>query len=256
MDPLREFHLPFLFSVLCHMKPRRYVELGPDICVSAIAAGQTMRNSRLSNELVAVYSWDCEYHPAQYKDKLRHGFQVLRDHLEGRLESSVKNPEEAEGLFADGSIDLLQININHGYASAEQAYNSWLPKVSKNGCIILNNTVGCHSNFSMANFFAKIRKSANATYDFHNNTGLSLIALGEADYNPMISVIEAMKKNRLDLENYYCEFSSDRFVSLESCCIADYLKTYQKYSRFKFMPTLTRWLKKVGKLPLLYNSIK
>jgi len=254
-DPLREYHVPFLFSVVSHLQPRRYVEVGPHLSVSAFAAGQTMQYSPLSTGIAAIFSWKRRYHPGQYRDRFHQNFEIVKERNARKLSISAEDLKKTEALFEDGAIDLLQLNDRHGYESIEQAYGAWLPKVSKNGCVIIHDSKGS-TTFDVANLFRKVREEVPASYEFYNNGGLGVLAFGDASSNPMIHVIAAMNANKRLMENYYCEFSSDRRPALEAYYVADSLKTIQKYSCPKRIASIVRWMKRAVKIAAFFEYSK
>lgn len=245
LDSLQEYNIPFFYTIISLLRPRRYVELGPDLCVSAFAAGQTMHYNHLSTASAAVYSWQREFNPSQSVKRFRESFGVVKSRLSAPRTSD--DLEQTEALFNDNSIDLLQINVRHGYDNIEKAYEKWLPKLSPNGCILLNDTNGRATMCDVQKFFAKIQNQVPAYFELHTGSGIGVIAFGDRESNPISQAIAAIGPDRLLLETCFTGFSSDKSASMESIYVAEYLKTAQKYGSEKRFATFVRWLKRASK---------
>ncbi len=248
IDELKEYHLPFLFALTAFLKPRRYVELRPRLGLSLLAAGTMMKYSLESTADIVIHTWDRPYHPATFSDRMRDSLDVLHQRNSQNQPTSGRL-RECESLFVEKSIDLIQMNMFHGYGTIREAYEAWKPKLTDNGCIVINDINEYREPVGMKRFFSELSKEDVSTYRFVNGGGLGVVAFGDSKTNRMIPVLQAMAQRKQQMEKHYCGLSTDRYKCFESLYVADYLKSLQKYSKPKTVASLVRWAKKCFRIP-------
>ena len=78
-------------------------------------------------------------------------------------------------LFEDHSIDLLHIDGCHTYEMVKHDFDSWFPKMSPSGVIILHDTTERQENFGVYKLWEEIETRFPFTLNFIHSHGLGLI---------------------------------------------------------------------------------
>jgi hypothetical protein len=85
---------------------------------------------------------------------------------------------EALNSFNDKSIDLLHIDGFHSYEAIKEDFETWFPKVSPKGIILLHDIHVRRNTFGVYNFWQEI-KAQFKTIEFVGSHGLGVVFLGE-----------------------------------------------------------------------------
>ncbi|NKW09618.1 class I SAM-dependent methyltransferase [Ochrobactrum tritici] len=129
-------HIPFLFSLISFLKPRRFVELGVHNGGSFLAACQAVDYGNIACECVGVDNWIGErqagFHSSEVFNSFLNNLSRYSD-FAGYIRS---NFHQAAEQFEDGSIDLLHIDGFHSEEAVQNDFDTWLPKMSDIGVII------------------------------------------------------------------------------------------------------------------------
>ncbi len=170
-------HIPFMFSLAAMLRPRRYVEMGTLRGASFFAFAQAARRAGLDCEAVAVSSWAVEPSRADEFRNVFEDFQYLackyRD-MSGILKIS---EDDALHRFADGSIDLLHLDGLHDFEGAERSFESWLPKLSTRGAVLIHDIGAVGHGFGVWRLWDRI-KAGYPTIEFRHAQGLGLACIG------------------------------------------------------------------------------
>ncbi|HUO53802.1 MAG TPA: class I SAM-dependent methyltransferase [Rhodoblastus sp.] len=150
-------HAPFVFWLMAATRPRVLVELGVDRGVSYAAFCEAAR--RL--EFAASF---CAIDPFANDDAFA-DFQTFHDVRYAGFSRLVrKAPDEAFGLFADRSIDLLHINASALAGDPLEIAGQWRAKLSPRGLMLIHG--------------ATHGADGAPTFHFPQGEGLTLIAPG------------------------------------------------------------------------------
>jgi hypothetical protein len=133
--------VPVMFGLIALLRPRRFVELGTHYGCSFFAACQAMQTLDLDAEAVAIDTWQGDPQAGLYPETVFEDFiQLLRTRYPERSHYIRSRFDDAIGCFEDGSIDLLHIDGLHEYEAVRADFESWLPKMSDRGVMILHDT--------------------------------------------------------------------------------------------------------------------
>ncbi len=171
-------HIPFLFSVLTLLKPRRLVELGVHNGASFLAACQAVRHLQTESECVAVDNWIGDAHAGTHSSSV---FSDFRNNLAQYKEFAGylrMNFSEALPQFAEGSIDLLHIDGFHTAEAVRRDFDQWIGKMSDQGVILFHDTNEFRSDFGVWRFWRKIREQYPHV-EFGHSHGLGVLVVGK-----------------------------------------------------------------------------
>ncbi len=197
-------HIPFMFSLIAQLRPRRYVELGTHYGASFFAACQMFKYLGLPSLAVAIDFWEGDSQAGYYGEEVYNNFEHLRTTRYNDQSRSIRSLfSDAATHFEDSSVDLIHIDGLHTYEAVKEDYNTWRPKLTKNGVMIFHDTNEYLSTYGAWDFFAKIRTEATESFDFKHAHGLGILAFGDNSSNPMISILQQMNNNPISVEQHF-----------------------------------------------------
>jgi hypothetical protein len=175
-------HIPFLSFLMYHLVPRRYVELGVLDGNSYFAACEAVRLLGIPCECVGIDPWEGDFKPEvghQAKPYSATFYQSVAMRNGGyakfsRLVRATSN--DALAAFADNSIDLLHIDANHVYDAVKSDYETWYPKVSENGVVLIHDTR--NTRVEVGKLWNEIVESGAKTYENRFGHGLGVVFKG------------------------------------------------------------------------------
>lgn len=201
-------HIPFLFSLMEVLRPRRYVELGTHAGASFFAACQHMRSNGNYGEGVAIDLWTGDHQSGFYEETVFDGFKVLLNQHFSETGRFIRGYfSEALHCFEDRSIDLLHIDGLHTYEAVKEDYDTWRPKLTEAGVIIFHDTNEFQTDFGVWRFFEEIRHEAPVSFQFRHGHGLGVMAFGTPETNPAISLLTDFSTRPEKIESYYATLS-------------------------------------------------
>src|SRR5215472_4072976 len=151
-------HIPFGMLLIDLLRPRQLVELGTHRGVSYCAFCQAVKQLSVDCRCFAVDNWEGDEHSGFYGPEI---LAELRDHQVGRYESFStliqSQFDDARDLFADGSIDLLHVDGFHTYEAVKHDIDTWLPKLSERGVLVLHDIAEHGRGFGVWKLWAELK---------------------------------------------------------------------------------------------------
>ena len=134
-------HVPFGMFLVDVLRPATVVELGTDYGVSYCAFCQSVKTLGLNTRCWAIDTWRGDPQARLYGDEVLDSLRAHHDPLYGQFSQLMQMTfDEGLGHFQDSSVDLLHIDGYHTYDAVSRDFKSWLPKVSRNGVVLLHDT--------------------------------------------------------------------------------------------------------------------
>lgn len=173
-------HVPFAMALMEMVKPRILVELGTHWGVSYCAFCQAIKELRLATQCFAVDTWQGDPHASFYTNEV---LDNLKDHHDERYSLFSKllrcTFDEALTHFEDKSVDVLHIDGYHTYEAAKHDFETWLPKMSERGVVLIHDIeVRDRETFGVWRFWDEI-KQKYPSFAFYHSHGLGVLAVGE-----------------------------------------------------------------------------
>lgn len=199
-------HVPFAMCLMDMARPRRLVELGTHWGVSYCAFCQAIKELRLSTECFAVDVWESIQHPVAscYGNGVLGNLKEHHDERYGLFSKLVQSHfEDARTHFEDSSIDVLHIDGCHTYEAVKYDFESWLPKMSNRGVVLLHDTeVRDDPSFGAWRFWDEIKRKY-PHFAFYHSCGLGLLAVGESIPEGLRPVIELSQTEGDCIRRYF-----------------------------------------------------
>ena len=174
-------HVPFAHWLVHELEPRRVVELGTRHGVSFAAFCNAVRRNGLATLCYAVDTWQGD---ESVFDDVSAFVQQNYASFATLLRTSSSS---ALSLFADGSIDLLHIAGPHSDEAAQAEFETWLPKLSERGVVLLHDTALHEPGSGAWRFWHEIRQQ-HPSFEFQHSHGLGVLAPG-ADVPDFVAML-------------------------------------------------------------------
>jgi len=192
-------HIPFAFLLMDLLRPGRLVELGTQKGASYCAFCEGAAAFGTGTRLSAVDHWDGDHQTGAYA---RDTYDVLRAHhdpLYGGVSTLLRESfDDARPRFADGSIDLLHIDGLHTYEAVRHDFETWLPKVSRSGVILMHDTEVRTGDFGVWRFWEEIQ-GRYPTLNFPFGYGLGVVLVGEAVPDSLLALCRLPEADKATL---------------------------------------------------------
>ncbi len=220
-------HLAFANDLIRAIRPGLIVELGTHWGESYFTFCQTVEEHGLSCRCYAVDHWRGDDHAGHYGDEV---FREVNEynHRYYRPFSRLlrRSFDDALTQFADDSIDLLHIDGLHTYEAVTHDFRSWLPKVNKNGIVLLHDICAKHQDFGVWRLWDEIKAEFPDTFEFHHSWGLGVVCKERAlRHSQLIELLfDSSPVVREDVRRHYVSCAS-RLEEL--CCRETNQKLWQ-----------------------------
>lgn len=184
-------HVPFGMFLIDILRPGLLVELGTYTGVSFCAFCQAVKALGLQTRCNAVDTWTGDEQTGYYGPETLADLQAHVDtHYRGFARLIESTFDQALDGFRDGTIDLLHIDGHHAYESVRHDFESWLPKMSARGVVLLHDTNVREPGFGVWKLWEEI-KGDFPHFEFIHEHGLGVLAAGPEVSDGLRPLIEA-----------------------------------------------------------------
>lgn len=188
-------HIPFAYLLTQLCRPRTFVELGTHCGDSYLAFCQAVAELNLPTRLFAVDTWAGDKHSGPYGPEVLQWLRANHDDLYAPFSTLLQMDfDTARGHFADGQVDLLHIDGLHTYDAVRHDFDTWLPKMSRRGVVILHDTQVRETDFAVWRVWSEISQG-RPNFEFDHGYGLGVLAVGEDPPTELIDFIAFANAN-------------------------------------------------------------
>jgi len=171
-------HTPFAMWLVEAMRPSVIVELGTHSGNSFSAFCQAVQQLRLTTKCFAIDTWKGDPHAGAYEESVYEDVKKYVDERYSGFAQLLRSTfEESVNKFADGSIDLLNIDGYHTYEATRSNFESWLAKMSPRGVILIHDINVRRDDFGAYRFWEEIQP-LYPSFSFLHSYGLGVLITG------------------------------------------------------------------------------
>lgn len=187
-------HRIFAYDLIQLIKPELLVELGTHYGCSFFSFAQAVKDAKLNSRLVAVDTWAGDHQTGYYSEEVYQ--TVIRTcntyYPSVNLELLRCYFHEALDRIEDQSIDILHIDGCHDYENVRQDFESWFPKMKKNG-IVLFHDIAERTGYGSSKFWNEMKNQFSHYIEFQNDWGLGVLFLDQSVYRLVIQNLDLAK---------------------------------------------------------------
>jgi GT2 family glycosyltransferase len=171
-------HRYFAYDLIANIKPKVVVELGTHYGTSLWSFSQAVKDLGIDTELNAVDTWLGDKHASFYGEEVFETVNQIKDKYYKNLKLNLirKTFDKALSDFEDNSVDILHIDGLHTYEAIKHDFENWLPKLNKNGIIIIHDIKVRELDFGVYKLWEELREKYSII-EFHQSFGLGVLFL-------------------------------------------------------------------------------
>ena len=172
---------PVMFGLIALLRPRRFVELGTHHGYSFFAASQAIKALSLETEAIAIDTWQGDPQAGFYDEAVFKHFSSIIASLYRERSYYIRSTfQDAADCFEECSIDLLHIDGLHSYDEVRRDFETWLPKMSDRGVVILHDTTVYERGFGVWQLWQELKARYPSVNVLHSH-GLGIVYVGTRD---------------------------------------------------------------------------
>ena len=188
-------HTPFAFYLIEMLKPDIFVELGTHSGNSYFSFCQAVYELKISTKCYAVDTWEGDEHASFYSAAVYERVKKINNQHFSQISYLLKMTfDNALEYFNDSSIDLLHIDGLHTYDAVKHDFESWLPKMSSKGIVVMHDTNVRERDFGVWRLFEEI-KNKYPSFEFLHGHGLGIVCVGKNIPSEFLNFVDTAKKD-------------------------------------------------------------
>jgi len=201
-------HIPFAMFLVDVLKPDLIVELGTGNGDSYCAFCQAVKELGLLTKCYAIDTWEGDPHAGVYGPEALEELRQHHDPLYGNFSRLIQSTfDQASEHFEKGTIDLLHIDGYHTYEAMKQDFDTWLPKMSQRGVVLLHDTNVREMDFGAWKLWDEL-KSQHPHFEFLHGHGLGVLAVGKKQPGAFRKLLSMSGEDVSRIEDFFFQLGT------------------------------------------------
>lgn len=203
-----EGHRWFAYDYINFIEPNTIVELGTHYGCSFFSFCQAVKDFNLNTNLIAIDTWSGDEQAGYYDEEVYRTVKSTVSAYFSHLNIDLKRMtfDNALSEVNEGTADLIHIDGLHTYEAVKHDFETWLPKLSKDGVIFF------HDVFSPleygSNVFWSEIKQRYSYLEFKHSWGLGILfPKGDKVYNLLL---DQNIEDKINLYTYKALYSFEQ----------------------------------------------
>ncbi|MCX6632272.1 MAG: class I SAM-dependent methyltransferase [Candidatus Solibacter sp.] len=168
-------HVPFAYDLVAALRPSLIVELGTHYGESYFTFCQAIVECGVACRAFAVDTWRGDPHTGAYGEAVLREVSAHNQQHYASFSTLLRTFfDEALEHFPGASIDLLHIDGLHTYEAVRHDFETWFPKVSAGGIVLLHDTRSRRNDFGVWRLWDELRRTYES-FEFPHSCGLGVI---------------------------------------------------------------------------------
>jgi len=201
-------HAAFLSWLIGTQRPGVFVELGTHNGYSFFAACDAIIRHGVPATAHAVDTWLGDDQAGFYDEGVYESVQRINAEYASFTTLHRMTFDQALDRLDDHSVDLLHIDGRHGYDDVRHDFESWLPKVSDRGIVIMHDVAERKDGFGVWQFWEELTERYPA-FAFEHNHGLGVVGVGSRLDPLMVGFFEAAEAAGDEIRKTYARIGGD-----------------------------------------------
>jgi hypothetical protein len=214
-------HIPFAWTLVAMLKPSRLVELGTHKGDSYCTFCQAVDELGLNTVCCAVDHWQGDDQSGFYSETVFKQLRAYHDPLYGGFSSLMKCFfDDALDHFPEGSVDLLHIDGHHTYDSVSHDFQSWLPKMSPKGIVLLHDSNVRDQNFGVWRLWDDMA-GQYPSFEFKFGHGLGILAVGPQMEEEVRAFLEYVKDHETRVSRFFYHLGEKNILDFQNAELSE-----------------------------------
>ncbi len=220
-------HIPFAFFLISMLKPRLFVELGTHKGDSYSAFCQAADTLGLDCRCVAVDTWKGDDQAGYYGEEVYEELRKFNETRHGSFSELLRSSfDEALPRFSDESIDLLHIDGRHGYSDVRRDFESWLPKMSEKGVVLLHDIEERAPGFGVWKLWEELSRKY-PSFGFRHSHGLGVLRVGRSVPEAMGPLFDCEEREKRLISDFFAAIGEKILLDNQVASLKESLKMLQ-----------------------------
>jgi GT2 family glycosyltransferase len=220
-------HVPFAMFLVDLLHPKVLVQLGAREGIVFCAYSQAVKELRLNTRCFAISDWQ-NGHSERGDSSALADLRAHHDPLYGNFSQLIDgSPTEPHTNFENGAVDLLHIGGCSSSDVARRWIETWLPKMSDRGVIVLGKTNFHDPGFDVWKLWREI-KAVHPYFEFAHQGGLGVLSVGTRVPDGLRPLVEATAAEASLIREFFSQLGERLRTRLENKPLNDGLHSRVK----------------------------
>jgi hypothetical protein len=177
-------HTPFAMAIMRMHEPITMAELGVHNGVSYCAFCDAVKKYSLRTRCFGIDTWKGDAQAGFYDENVYEDLRGFHDQNYSEFSTLIRASFDhaLKMVFADEALDLLHIDGFHTYEAIDHDFESWIPKMSHKGIILMHDTAERQPGFGVWKKIAELR-NRYPVFEFFHEHGLGVVFVGKDSCN-------------------------------------------------------------------------